>query len=179
MNRLYKKYNEEIIKQMMAEMDYSTPIQVPKLKKIVINMGLGEAVQNPKVVEKAVYALTQISGQKPVVTRAKKAISNFKIREGLAIGCMVTIRGQRMYDFLDRLVTVALPRVRDFRGLPKRGFDGSGNYTFGIQEQIVFPEIDIDQLDKVRGMNITCVTSAGSDDEGRDLLARLGLPFRV
>lgn len=178
MSRVLERYKKEIVPALMQEFSYSTPMQVPKLEKIVLNVGAGEAVQNSKVMEHVVYALTQISGQKPVVTRAKKAIATYKTRQGLPIGCMVTLRRQRMYDFFDRLVSVALPRVRDFRGVPTRGFDGNGNYTMGLKEQIVFPEVVMEKLDKVRGLDITFVTSAKSDDEGRALLVQLGMPFR-
>jgi large subunit ribosomal protein L5 len=153
-------------------------MQVPKLLKIVVNSGVGEVTTNPKAVEHVVYSLTQITGQKPMVSRSRKAIAGFKLRAGLPIGAMVTLRQQRMYEFFDRLVSVALPRVRDFRGVPQRGFDGRGNYTMGIRESIVFPEVVLDKLDKVRGMDITFVTSATTDEEGRALLQKMGLPFR-
>jgi large subunit ribosomal protein L5 len=162
----------------MKEFGYSSPMQVPRLTKIVLNAGIGEATANSKAVDYAEYAMRQISGQKPVITKAKKAISNFKLKENQAIGCMVTLRGERMYSFLDRLISVALPRVRDFRGTPRKGFDGRGNYTMGLKEQIVFPEVNVDKLDKIRGMDITFVTSAKNDDEGRSLLTQMGLPFR-
>ncbi len=178
MNRLYDTYKDTIVPALMKEFGFKSPMQVPKLKKIVLNAGVGEAVANSKAIEYAEYAMTQISGQKPVVTKSKKAIANFKLKENQAIGCMVTLRGERMYSFLDRLISVALPRVRDFRGTPKRGFDGRGNYTLGIKEQIVFPEVVMDRLDKIRGMDITFVTSAQTDDEGRALLTHLGMPFR-
>jgi large subunit ribosomal protein L5 len=178
MNRLYEKYKSEVIPAFMNEFGYSSVMQVPTLKKIVINTGVGEAISNSKAMDYAVYGLTQISGQKPVVTKAKKSIAAFKLREGMPLGCMVTLRKKRMYEFLDRLISVALPRVRDFRGTPKKGFDGRGNYTLGIKEQIIFPEISMDKLDKIRGMDITFVTSAKTDDEGRALLAKLGMPFR-
>jgi large subunit ribosomal protein L5 len=153
--------------------------QVPRVEKVVINMGLGEAIQNPKALDSAVNELAAISGQKPVVTKAKKAIANFKLREGMSIGCMVTLRGNRMYEFLDRLMNVALPRVRDFRGVSDRSFDGRGNYSMGIREQIIFPEIDLDKIDKVRGLTISVVTTARSDAEGKALLKALGMPFRA
>jgi large subunit ribosomal protein L5 len=178
MNRVNEHYKTAVVPALMQRFKYTSSMQVPKLQKIVLNVGVGETTQNSKAMEYVVYALTQISGQKPVIARSKKAIANFKLREGLAIGCKVTLRRERMYDFLDRLVTVALPRVRDFRGVPKRGFDGRGNYTMGIREQIIFPEINIDKLDKVRGMDISFVTTAKSDDESRALLEELGLPFR-
>lgn len=163
---------------MMDQFGYRNIHEVPKIKKIVLNMGLGEAVQNPKVIEAASEQLGLVSGQKVVVTRAKNSIAGFKLREGVAIGCMVSLRSQKMWDFLDRLITVALPRVRDFRGLSPKAFDGLGNYTLGIREQLIFPEIDFDKIDKVRGMNITIVTSAASDEEARALLKGLGFPFR-
>lgn len=178
MNRVQKRYKEEAVKGLQEEYNYSNVMQVPKLQKIVLNTGLGEAVSNSKVIDSAVYALTQISGQKPVVTRAKKSIASFKLREGMPIGAKVTLRNQRMYDFLDRLITVALPRVRDFRGVPTKGFDGRGNYTMGIRENIVFPEIEIDKIDKIRGLDITFVTSAKNDTEARSLLKHIGIPFR-
>jgi large subunit ribosomal protein L5 len=178
MSRIRDQYNNTVVKALMDEFKYSSPMQVPKLKKIVLNAGVGEMTSNSKAMEYAEYAMTQISGQKPVITRSKKSIAGFKLREKMPIGCCVTLRGQRMYDFFDRLVSVALPRVRDFRGIPKKGFDGRGNYTLGIKEQIVFPEINIDKLDKIRGMDVTFVTSAQNDDEGRALLTHLGLPFR-
>lgn len=178
MSRLGEHYKSKVIGQLMDEFKYSSPMQVPKLKKIVINTGVGEVTSNPKAMEYVEYALTQISGQKPLINRSKKSIAGFKLRAGLPIGCSVTLRGKRMYDFLDRLVSVALPRVRDFKGTPRKGFDGRGNYTLGIKEQIVFPEINIDKLDKIRGMDVTFVTSAQTDDEGRALLTHMGMPFR-
>ncbi len=178
MARLYEQYNKNIAKELLSERKYSSPMQVPKLKKIVLNMGVGETTQNSKVMDYAVYAMTHISGQKPVVTRSKKAIATFKLRKNLPIGCMVTLRGKRMYEFLDRLVSVALPRVKDFRGVSPVGFDGRGNFSVGIREQIVFPEVELDKLDKVRGLNITFVTNAKSNEEGRALLEKLGMPFR-
>ena len=176
--RLRKKYAEEVVPKLMKEFNYSSPMQVPKLVKVVLNTGIGESVTNPKAVPAVEYSMRQISGQKPVVTRARKALAAFKLREGLPIGCMVTMRNKRMYDFLDRMMTVAFPRVRDFRGIPRKGFDGRGNYTMGLKESIVFPEIEIEKLDKVRGMDITFVTTAKNDDEARALLTHLGLPFR-
>lgn len=176
--RLVKKYKEVVVPALMKEFKYSSPMQVPKISKIVLNCGIGETVQNPKAVQAVEYSFRQITGQKPMVTRARKAIAAFKLREGLPIGCMVTLRQKKMYDFLDRFVSIALPRVRDFRGIPKKGFDGRGNYTMGLKESIVFPEVEIDKLDKVRGMDITFVTTAKSDDETRALLTHLGLPFR-
>ena len=176
--RLKKKYNEEVVPALMKEFNYSSPMQVPKLVKVVLNTGVGEMVTNPKAMPSVEYSLRLISGQKPVVKKARKAIAAFKLREGLPIGCMVTIRNTRMYDFLDRMMTVALPRVRDFRGIPRKGFDGRGNYTLGLKESIVFPEIEIEKLDKIRGMDVTFVTTAKTDDEARALLTKLGLPFR-
>lgn len=177
-NRLQEKYRSEVVPALMKEFEYKNPNEVPKLQKIVLNVGMGEAVQNSKCIEYGVYALTQISGQKPIVTKAKKSIAGFKLREGMPIGCKVTLRQDRMYHFLDRLVSVALPRVRDFRGTPKKGFDGRGGYTFGVKEQIVFPEVKMDKLDKVRGMNVSFVTTAKTDKEAQALLKHLGLPFR-
>ena len=178
MNRLNETYQKNVVPALMQEFKYKSVMQVPKLEKIVINAGVGETTQNIKAIQHAEYAMARISGQKPLITKSKKSIANFKLREGLPIGCMVTLRKTKMYNFLDRLIAVALPRVRDFKGVPKRGFDGRGNYTMGIKEQIVFPEIDIDKLDKVRGMDITFVTSAKTDDEARALLTQLGMPFR-
>jgi large subunit ribosomal protein L5 len=178
MSRVYDNYKKKVVSELMEQFKYTTPMQVPKLQKIVVNTGVGEITQNSKAMEYVVYALTQISGQKPKVSRSKKAIAGFKLRAGLPIGCTVTLRRQRMYDFFDRLVSVALPRVRDFRGTPRSGFDGRGNYTMGLKEQIVFPEINMDKLDKIRGMDITFVTSAKTDEEGRALLEKLGVPFR-
>lgn len=178
MTRLYENYKSKIVPELMKEFEFSSPMQVPKLQKIVLNAGVGEAVNNSKAIEYAEYAMTQISGQKVVITKSKKAIANFKLKENQPIGAMVTLRGDRMYSFLDRLISVALPRVRDFRGTPKKGFDGRGNYTLGLKEQIVFPEVVMERLDKIRGMDITFVTTAKNDDEGRALLTHLGLPFR-
>ncbi len=163
----------------MKEMGYKNVNQVPKLDKVVLNMGLGEAIQNAKVMDSAVAEITAIAGQKPVVTKARKAIANFKLRENMPIGCMVTLRGERMYEFLDRLMNLALPRVRDFRGVSGRAFDGRGNYSLGIREQIIFPEIDLDKIDKVRGLTVSIVTTAKSDAEGKALLRALGMPFRA
>jgi len=176
--RLMEFYRTECVPQMMQEFRYKSPMQVPRLKKVVVNIGLGEAIQNIKLLESASTELTAVTGQKPVVTRAKKSIAAFKLREGMPIGCMVTLRRSRMYYFLDKLMNVVLPRVRDFRGVSEKAFDGRGNYTLGIKEQIIFPEIEYDQIDKVRGMNITIVTSAPTDEEGKFLLKLLGLPFR-
>ncbi len=176
--RLRVRYDQEIAPALMKRFSYKNRMQVPRLVKIVINMGMGEAVTNPKLVDAAVTELTAITGQKPVITRAKKAIATFKLRENMPIGTMVTLRRERMWEFFDRLVTLALPRVRDFRGTSAKAFDGSGNYTLGLKEQIVFPEIDFDRVEKTKGMNITFVTTAGTDEEAKELLAHLGMPFR-
>jgi large subunit ribosomal protein L5 len=176
--RLRERYKQEIIPALMKRFNYTNPMQVPRLRTIVVNVGLGEAASNPKLIDSAVTEVTAITGQKPVVTRAKKSIATFKLREGMPIGVKVTLRRDRMWEFLDRLVTLALPRVRDFRGINPRGFDGAGNYTLGLKEQIVFPEIDFDKVDKVKGMNITFVTSAETDEEAKELLGSLGMPFR-
>jgi large subunit ribosomal protein L5 len=163
----------------MKELEYKNICQVPRLQKVVLNMGLGEAIQNAKVIDAAVVELTAIAGQKPVVTKARKAIANFKLREGMSIGCMVTLRGPRMYEFLDRLFSLALPRVRDFRGVSDRSFDGRGNYSLGVREQIIFPEINLDKIDKVRGLTVSIITSARTDAEGKALLKALGMPFKA
>ncbi len=176
--RLMEYYRSECVPRMMQEFRYRSSMQVPRLQKIVINLGLGEAIQNIKLLESAAAELAAVTGQKAVVTRAKKSIAAFKLREGMPIGCMVTLRRNRMYEFFDKLVNVVLPRVRDFRGVSERAFDGRGNYTLGIREQIIFPEIDYDKIDKVKGMNITIVTSAPTDEEGKYLLNLMGLPFR-
>jgi len=176
--RLETKYREEIRARLTEEFSYVNPMQVPKLTKISVNMGLGEAIQNSKLIDGAVRDLTSITGQKAVVTRARKSIASFKLREGMPIGVCVTLRRDYMYEFLDRLITVALPRVRDFRGLSPRSFDGRGNFSIGLKEQIIFPEIDYDKVDKVKGLNITVVTSAKTDDEARSLLKHMGMPFR-
>jgi large subunit ribosomal protein L5 len=175
--RLKKHYREEVLPQLKTRFSFKNDMQVPCLQKVIVNMGVGEAVQEPKALEGAVFELTAITGQKPTIRHAKKAISNFKLRVGMPVGCMVTLRGGRMYDFLDRLISFALPQVRDFRGVPPRSFDGRGNYNLGIKEQIIFPEINYDMINQVRGMNITIVTSAKSDEEGRELLQLLGIPF--
>ncbi len=177
MNRLQQKYIDEVKPSLMKEFNYTSPMQAPKVEKIVINLGVGEAIFNPKALEEAVKELTQISGQKPVITKAKKSIANFKLREGTAIGCKVTLRGEKMYDFLDKLVSVSLPRVRDFHGVPATSFDGRGNYTLGVKEQLIFPEIDFDRVSKVRGMDIVIVTSANTNKEAYSLLKGLGMPF--
>ena len=176
--RLRDKYSKDVIPALMKELGISNKMQLPRLRKITINMGLGEAVSNPNIIATAAEELTTIAGQKAVVTRSKKAISNFKLRAGLPIGCMVTLRRERMWEFLDRLISVALPRVRDFRGVSPRGFDGRGNYTLGLKDQLLFPEIDYMKVDKARGMNISVVTSARTDEESRKLLQLLGMPFR-
>ena len=176
--RLHGKYKAEVVPALMKRFNYTNVMQVPRLKSIVLNMGLGEAVGNPKLVDAAVTELTQITGQKPVVTRAKKSIATFKLREGMPIGAKVTLRRERMWEFLDRLTTLGLPRVRDFRGVSPKAFDGAGNYTLGLKEQIVFPEIDFDKVEKIKGMNITFVTTAETDEEAKELLANLGMPFR-
>lgn len=178
MNRLQTKYQKDVVKSLQGKFNFRSPMQVPKLEKIVINAAVGEATSNPKIINLVQEEMTAISGQKAVVTRAKKAISNFKLRQGMPIGVRVTLRRERMWAFLDRLIAVGLPRVRDFRGLPTKGFDGRGNYNMGLKEQIVFPEVDYDKVDKVRGLNITICTSAGNDAEGRALLEELGMPFR-
>ena len=177
MARLKEKYKTEIVPALMKGFEYDNVMQVPKLEKIVVNIGLGEAVQNAKAIDAAVGDLTQIAGQKPVVTRAKKSIAAFKLREGMPIGAMVTLRGEMMYEFLDRLVAVSLPRIRDFRGISPNSFDGRGNYTLGVREQLIFPEIDYDKIDRTRGLEVTIVTTAKNDDEGRQLLAHFGMPF--
>jgi len=178
MNRVQVKYNEQVKAELMKKFDYTSVMQVPKLDKIVINMGVGDAIQNSKVLDAAYEELKQIAGQKPVITKAKKSIAAFKLREGVSIGCKVTLRGERMYEFYDKLVSVALPRVRDFRGLSKDSFDGRGNYTLGIKEQLIFPEINYDKVLKIRGMDIVIVTTAKTDQEGRELLSLLDMPFR-
>lgn len=177
-NRLQEKYKNEVVPSMVEKFNYSSIMQAPKLDKIVINMGVGDAVSNAKNLENAVEELTLIAGQKPVVTTAKKSIAGFRLREGMPIGTKVTLRGERMYKFFDKLVTVSLPRVRDFRGISNRSFDGRGNYTLGIREQLIFPEIDFDKVSKVRGMDIVIVTTANSDEESLELLTQLGMPFQ-
>ena len=177
MNRLQKRYKNEISKNLMEKFGYKSVMQLPKMEKIVINIGVGDATTNSKYLDEAVEELTAIAGQAPVVTKAKKSIAGFKIREGQPIGCKVTLRGEKMYEFLDKLVSISLPRVRDFRGVPKNSFDGRGNYTLGIKEQLIFPEIDFDKVNKTRGMDIVLVTTAKTDEEGRALLTELGMPF--
>jgi large subunit ribosomal protein L5 len=176
--RLKEKYKKEVAPAMMKEFSYENVMQVPKLEKIVVNIGLGAAVNDSKIIDFAVSDLTKITGQKPVVTKAKKAIANFKLREGMPIGCKVTLRGTMMYEFFDRFVNFSLPRVRDFRGISDKSFDGRGNYTVGITEQIIFPEIEYDKIDKIRGMNVTVNTTADTDEEGKALLRFMGMPFR-
>jgi len=176
--RLKEKYSKEVIPAMMKEFSYSSVMQVPKLEKITLNIGLGEAVKDVKLIEAATRDLTAVTGQKPVVTKAKKSIATFKLRAGMPIGCMVTLRGPKMFEFFDRFVTFAVPRIRDFKGMPDRSFDGRGNYTIGVKEQIIFPEIEYDKIDKIRGLNITINTTAKSDEEAKALLKHLGMPFR-
>ncbi|MCL2450542.1 MAG: 50S ribosomal protein L5 [Polyangiaceae bacterium] len=177
--RLADKYREQVVPALTKQFNYKNPMQVPRLEKIVINMGLGAAVANPKIIDTAVEELKALSGQKPVVTRARKAIANFKLRAGIPIGAMVTLRSARMWEFLDRLVAVALPRTRDFKGVSRKAFDGKGNYTLGLREQIIFPEINYDKIDAIKGLNISFVTTARTDEEGRALLQQLGMPFRA
>ena len=178
MSRLKENYENEIKNAMTEKFGYKNVMQIPRLEKIVINMGVGEAKENSKILESAVKDLTTISGQKPVITKAKKSVANFKLREGMPIGCKVTLRGERMYEFADRLINLALPRVRDFRGVSAESFDGRGNYALGIKEQIIFPEIEYDKVDKVRGMDVIFVTTAQTDEEARELLRRFGMPFK-
>ena len=177
MNRLQERYKNEISKNLMSKFNYSSVMQLPKMEKIVINIGVGDAVNNSKLLDEAVEELTLISGQKPIITKAKKSIAGFKIREGQEIGCKVTLRGERMYEFMDKLISISLPRVRDFRGVPNNSFDGRGNYTLGVKEQLIFPEIDFDKVNRLRGMDIVFVTTAKSDEEGLALLTELGMPF--
>ena len=176
--RLKLRYDKEIRAALMKEFGFKNPMQAPRLEKIVVNMGLGEAINNGKIIDASVEQLSQISGQKPVITKARKSIANFKLRKGQSIGAMVTLRGERAYEFLDRLMSIALPRVRDFKGVSPKAFDGKGNYTLGVREQIIFPEINYDKVEKIKGLNITVVTSARNDEEGRALLRLLGMPFR-
>ncbi|MBS4197875.1 50S ribosomal protein L5 [Lederbergia citri] len=178
MNRLKEKYQKEVTPALMSKFNYKSIMEVPKIEKIVINMGVGDAVQNAKVLDNAVEELSLITGQKPVVTRAKNSIAGFRLREGMPIGAKVTLRGERMYEFFDKLVSVSLPRVRDFRGISKKAFDGRGNYTLGVREQLIFPEIDYDKVSKVRGMDIVIVTTANTDEEARELLTAFGMPFQ-
>lgn len=178
MMALKERFKSEIVPHLHEKFGYSSVMGVPKVEKIVVNMGVGDAVQNPKALDKAVEELAAITGQKPIITKAKKSIAGFKLREGMPIGAKVTLRGDRMYDFLEKLIHVALPRVRDFRGVPKNSFDGRGNYTLGIKEQLIFPEIDYDKVEKVRGMDIVIVTTAETDEEARELLSQMGMPFQ-
>jgi large subunit ribosomal protein L5 len=177
-NQLRQKYQDEIVPSLMNKFNYKSVMEVPTLEKIVINMGVGDAVQNSKALDSAVEELALISGQKPMITRAKKSIAGFRLREGMPIGAKVTLRGERMYDFLQKLIAVSLPRVRDFRGISKKAFDGRGNYTLGVKEQLIFPEINYDKVSKVRGMDIVIVTTSNTDEEARELLAQLGMPFQ-
>lgn len=177
MARLKEKYKNEVAQALKTKFNYTSTMQIPKLEKIVLNMGVGDVKENPKAMDAAVNDMSIIAGQKPIVTKAKKSVAAFKLREGMNIGCKVTLRGERMYEFLDRLVSLALPRVRDFRGLSSNSFDGRGNYSLGVKEQLIFPEIDYDKVDKVRGMDITVVTTAKSDEEARELLKLMGMPF--
>lgn len=178
MSRLKEIYKEQLVDAMVAKFNYTNKLEVPKIEKIVINMGVGEAKDNAKVLENAVNDMQTISGQKPVITKAKKSVAAFKLREGMPIGCKVTLRGEKMYEFLDRLVNLALPRVRDFRGVSSTAFDGRGNYSLGIKEQLIFPEIEYDKIDKVRGMDVIIVTTAKNDEEARELLTQFGMPFQ-
>ena len=178
MNRLKEKYNKEVVPALIEKFEYKSVMQAPKVEKIVVNMGVGEAVSNAKALDKAVEELQIITGQKPLITKAKKSIAGFRLREGMPIGAKVTLREERMYEFLDKLVTVSLPRVRDFHGVSKKAFDGRGNYTLGVKEQLIFPEVDYDLVDKVRGLDIVIVTTANTDEESRELLTQLGMPFQ-
>lgn len=178
MARLKEMYQSELVPKLQSELQLNNVMDVPRIEKVVVNMGLGEAIQNIKVLESAVEELGNITGQKAVVTKAKKSIASFKLREGMPIGCMVTLRRDRAYEFMDRLINIALPRVRDFKGISPKAFDGRGNYTLGIREQLIFPEIDLEKIDKIKGLNITIVTTAKTDEQGRALLASLGMPFR-
>jgi large subunit ribosomal protein L5 len=177
MARLKEKYNSEVKKALMDKFQYSNVMEIPKIEKVVVNMGLGEAKENPKVVQVAVAEMATITGQQPIVTKAKKSVANFKVRAGMPVGAKVTLRGEKMYEFIDRFVNISLPRVRDFRGVNPNAFDGRGNYTVGVKEQLIFPEIEYDKIDKVRGMDITFVTTAKSDEEARELLRLMGVPF--
>ena len=177
MNRLEEKYRETVKPALIKQFNYTTPMQAPRLEKVVLNMGVGDAIANPKLLEDAVAEMTQIAGQKPVITKAKKSIANFKLREGMSIGCKVTLRGERMYEFLDKLFNISLPRVRDFSGVSTTAFDGRGNYTLGVKEQLIFPEINFDKVNKVRGLDIVIVTTAETNQEAYALLEKLGMPF--
>lgn len=178
MSQIKEKYQKEVAPKLQEQFNFKNPYQIPRVEKIVLNMGLGEAIQNMKILDTAVEELKAIAGQKPVITRAKKSIAAFKLREGMPIGCMVTLRRQHMWDFLNKLVNIALPRVRDFRGISGKAFDGNGNYSLGIKEHIIFPEIDYDKIDKIKGLNVSIVTSARNDEEGKSLLKLLGMPFK-
>jgi len=178
MTRLQEHYREKVVPELTQKFGYKSPMEVPRIQKITVNVGVGKATQDRKLLDNAVGDLTKITGQKPVLTKAKKSIANFKVRAGYPIGCMVTLRGHRMYEFLDRLVSIAMPRIRDFRGVSNRSFDGRGNYSLGVKEQIIFPEIDYDKIDKVRGMDIIICTTAATDEEAKALLTHLGVPFR-
>ncbi|WDV45412.1 50S ribosomal protein L5 [Clostridiaceae bacterium M8S5] len=177
-SRLKDRYKSELVPAMMDKFKYENVMQVPKVEKIIVNMGLGEAKDNPKILEAAVGEMSTITGQKPVITKAKKSVSNFKIRTGMPIGCKTTLRGEKMYDFLDKLISIALPRVRDFRGISSTAFDGRGNYALGVKEQLIFPEIEYDKIDKIKGMDIIIVTTANTDEEARELLKLMGMPFK-
>ncbi len=177
-SRLKEKYQQDVVPSLQKEFSYKDPMQVPTVKKVVVNIGMGEAIQNAKAMDAAVADLATITGQRPVITRARHSVATFKLREGMQVGCMVTLRGERMYHFLDKLMNVALPRLRDFQGVSPEAFDGHGNYTLGLREQLVFPEIDYDKVDKVRGMEVSIVTSAHTDEEGRQLLKLMGMPFK-
>lgn len=177
-SRLKEKYQKEVVPALQKEFNYNNPMQVPRVHKVVVNIGMGEAIQNAKAMDAAVSDLASITGQRPVITRAKRSVAAFKLREGMQIGCMVTLRGERMYYFLDKLMNVALPRLRDFQGVSPEAFDGRGNYTLGLREQLVFPEIDYDQIDKIRGMEVSIVTTSRTDEEGRQLLKLMGMPFK-
>ncbi len=176
-NRLKKRYDEEIRGELQNKFQYKNVMQIPRLEKVVINMGLGEAIQNPKALDAAISDLTAIAGQKPIITKAKKSIAAFKLRQGMNIGCKVTLRGERMYDFVDKLISAAIPRVRDFKGVSANAFDGRGNYTLGLKEQLIFPEIEYDKIDRIRGMEVAFVTSAQTDEECKELLRLIGMPF--
>ena len=176
-NRLKERYTEEIRKELQEKFNYKNVMQTPRLEKVVINMGLGEALQNPKALDAAMADMTTIAGQKPIITKAKKSIAAFKLRQGMSIGCKVTLRGERMYEFVDKLISAAIPRVRDFKGVSAKAFDGRGNYTLGLKEQLIFPEIEYDKIDKIRGMEVAFVTSANTDEECKELLRLMGMPF--
>lgn len=178
MARLYEMYQQEIVPRLIEKFKYKNIMQVPRIEKVIVNIGVGESVQNPKALDGAVNDLTAITGQKPIITKARKSIAGFKLREGMSIGCKVTLRSERMYDFLDKLINLDLPRVRDFRGVSPQAFDGRGNYSLGIKEQTIFPEIDYDKIDKVRGLEVVIVTTAKTDEEARELLKNMGMPFR-